>query len=352
MMIASSPMPKASAFLRQWNTLLAVAAHGDGRGVDELAKEHAVGDKTVRRDLVALRKAGFPLEETVGRRGRKVWKLAAADLPPVDLNWQEAMSLYLARRFLDPLAGTYVTEAADRAMAKIRARLGPQALKYLDRMAGAIHLTNVGAAHYGEKAALLDRLDQAIAECRVTLLEYQSERTTEPVTREVHPYAWVFHRSSVYLAAFAAEHREVRLYKADRIHDLQFSDLRFPRPADFDAAAYLAGSFGVFRGTNGRPLQVRVRFLPPVAQYVSEKQWHASQTLTRERDGSLIAEFRLSATEEIKRWLLSFGRNAEVLEPTSLVAEMREELAAMNDLYALAPRVRPSRQRQRIRKKG
>jgi predicted DNA-binding transcriptional regulator YafY len=72
MMIANSSMPKVSPFLRQWNTLLALAAHGGGRGVDELAEEHAVDTKTIRRDLVALRKAGFPLEETVGPRGRKV----------------------------------------------------------------------------------------------------------------------------------------------------------------------------------------------------------------------------------------------------------------------------------------
>src|SRR5260370_37738033 len=93
-------MLKDSSFLRQWNTVMALAAHGAGRGVDDLAKEQAVGDKTIRRDLIVLRKAGFPLEETVGARGRKVWRRAAADLPPVDLNWQEAMSLYLARRFL------------------------------------------------------------------------------------------------------------------------------------------------------------------------------------------------------------------------------------------------------------
>jgi proteasome accessory factor B len=339
-------MPKLSPFLRQWKTLLAVAA-GAGRSVDELAREHAVDLKTVRRDLVALRKAGFPLEETVGPRGRKVWKLATGDLPPVDLNWQEAMSLYLARRFLDPLAGTYVTEAADRAFSKIRARLGPQALKYLERMASAVHLTKVAAARYGDKAALLDRLELAIAECRVTELEYQSERTTEPVTREIHPYAWVFHRDSVYLAAFATEHREVRLYKADRIHDVTVTDLLFPRRADFDPADYLAGSFGVYRGTNGEPVPVRVRFLSPVVKYVSEKQWHPSQTVTRERDGSLIAEFRLSATEEIKRWLLSFGRNAEVLEPARLVAEMREELAAMSELYSIAPREKSSPRRRR-----
>jgi predicted DNA-binding transcriptional regulator YafY len=64
----------------------------------------------------------------------------------------------------------------------------------------------------------------------------------------------------------------------------------------------------------------------------------------------VIIEFRLSATEEIKRWLLTFGRNAEVLEPASLIAELREELAAMSDLYSLEPRsARPPRRARKRR---
>ncbi|MFM9960935.1 MAG: WYL domain-containing protein [Planctomycetaceae bacterium] len=43
--------------------------------------------------------------------------------------------------------------------------------------------------------------------------------------------------------------------------------------------------------------------------------------------GSLIAEFQLTATEEIKAWVLSFGAKAEVLEPPSLREEMARDLA-------------------------
>jgi hypothetical protein len=41
-------------------------------------------------------------------------------------------------------------------------------------------------------------------------------------------------------------------------------------------------------------------------RYVQESNWHASQQLTPQNDGSLIAEFQLSGIEEIKSWVLSF----------------------------------------------
>ena len=329
-------MSETSPLLRQWKLLATLSAIDAGQTVHDLAREHVVTEKTIRRDLILLRRAGFPLEESLAEHGRKLWRLAVTNTLPLTLNWQEAMSLHLARRFLEPLAGTYFWDAANQAFAKIRACLGKQALKYLDRMAGAIHLTAPGAGRYSDKAAYLDRLTLAIEDCRVVLLTYRSERSTEPVTREIHPYAWVFHHQSPYLVAFATEHREVRLYKADRIHDVDVSALKFPRPTDFDPSTYLAGAFGIYRGGDGQELAVCVRFLPPVAHYVSENQWHPSQRLTPQPDGSVLAEFRLSATDEIKRWLWSFGRNAEVIGPIRLRHEMAAEFRALVDVYESA----------------
>ena len=92
---------------------------------------------------------------------------------------------------------------------------------------------------------------------------------------------------------------------------------------------------------------VVVKFLPAAARYVQESTWHQSQVLTRQRDGSLLARFRLSSTVEIKSWVLSFGANAVVLEPEALRAEIAAELeqlikalriASHNALAAKPPR--------------
>ena len=78
---------------------------------------------------------------------------------------------------------------------------------------------------------------------------------------------------------------------------------------------------------------MKVRFSPSTARYVEEGFWHETQKLTRQKDGGLLAEFQLSTTEEVKRWVLGFGENAVVLEPESLRREMAEELRQMADAY-------------------
>ncbi len=78
---------------------------------------------------------------------------------------------------------------------------------------------------------------------------------------------------------------------------------------------------------------MKVWFSAEVARYVSESMWHPSQELTVQKDGSLVAEFRLDGTREIKSWVLSFGRHAEVLGPAELRGEMAEELTAALGRY-------------------
>jgi predicted DNA-binding transcriptional regulator YafY len=63
---------------------------------------------------------------------------------------------------------------------------------------------------------------------------------------------------------------------------------------------------------------VRVRISPDWARWVGEKIWHESQKITKLPNGGLEMTFRVAGLDEIKRWILSFGPEAQVLEPLSL----------------------------------
>lgn len=327
-------MPADPQIVRQWLLLKTLAARHYGAAVRELAEELDVAEKTIRRDIDTLRGVGFPLEETVGERGRKVWKLpAGTSQPPLTFTFDEVLAIYLGRRFLDPLKDTLIGQAADRALTKIRSMVGERALAYLETMAGNIHLTAVGAGDYGCKGEILDQVQRGIEDSRATMIVYRSQRSTEPVTYEIFPYALVEHRGSVYIVAHSRDHDAVRQFKLNRIESAEVTKFPFDRPDDFHVAAYLRGSFGVYHGDGGPDVTVRVRFRPSVARYISESRWHSSQQLTPQPDASLVAEFRLNSTEEIRHWILSFGCQALVLEPASLRDEIAAELREMISSY-------------------
>lgn len=322
-----------SPMTRQWILLRILSARRYGATIKELAAELEVSEKTVRRDLVALQTAGLPLEETVFERGLKRWRI---DLErwqaPVGFAFDEAAALHVARRLLEPLAGTPFWSAAQSALKKTRATLSSAALDYLDRFGETFHRTRFGDRDYRGHAAVLDQLNQAIDDRRAVKLTYQSLRATEPVTYTIHPYGLAFHRGSLYLVGWAPNHGQIRHWKVDRMKKATATQARFERPADFDLEEHFKGSFGVYEG--GGDVRVLVRFSAEVARYVSESTWHPSQILTPQKDGGLLAEFRLDGTCEVKAWILSFGRHAEVVGPEELRREMGEELGQMAAQYA------------------
>lgn len=61
-----------------------------------------------------------------------------------------------------------------------------------------------------------------------------------------------------------------------------------------------------------------MRYHLDVAGYIKEKIWHESQKIDPQQNGSIIFEAEVAATDEIKFWIMSWGSQAEVLEPESL----------------------------------
>ena len=73
-------------------------------------------------------------------------------------------------------------------------------------------------------------------------------------------------------------------------------------------------------------VRVKVRFHKSLTRYLLERRWHLSQKNENLKDGSLEITFEVAGTKEIKAWIMGFGSLAKVLEPASLVKEIREDL--------------------------
>jgi predicted DNA-binding transcriptional regulator YafY len=321
------------ALRRQWILLSALSARHYGLTVQEMVTESGVAAKTIRRDLDLFRSLGFPLEESVGEFGRKTWKIGqGGSQPPLSLSLDEAIALYLGRRLLDPFAGTPLGDAARHAFRKIRTMFPKTALDYLEQFTAFYHVAGLAPADYTGKGDLLDDLRTAIEDQRAVHILYQSDKATEPAYRDVYPLAVLDQRGALYLIALDPQDDKIKHYKVVRIEDVELTNIPFHRPKDFNPAAYMASSFGIYQGDDD--ILIKVRFAPKVARYVLETRKHKSERLAKQRDGSVLAEYRLSSTHELKSWIYSFGSKAVVLEPESLRQEMAEELQDLLALYA------------------
>jgi predicted DNA-binding transcriptional regulator YafY len=329
---------------RHWNLLRMLGTRRLGVAVRELARELGVADRTIRRDLDFLRRMGVPLEERTGDHGRKTWRLGDAwSKPPLHFDFEEAAALFLGRQLMESMAGTPLWDAANRAWRKIRGTLGETASNYLDRFSRLFHCTEAGHRDYASKAAILESLSIAIEDFKAVHITYRSDRATESATRDVYPLRMIrHHNGALYLVAFAPEHDGYRTYKVDRIEAAEVSPIVFQRHRDFDAAAFLERSLGIYDGDGD--VTVAIRFLPAAARHAQESRWHKGAVFTPQRDGGAILRLRLSSTVEIKSRVLAYGGAAVVLEPESLRNEIAAELERMRHAYR-APAVTSARDR-------
>ncbi len=153
-------------------------------------------------------------------------------------------------------------------------------------------------------------------------------RRVETLRRIVDPYHLASIDGDWFLIAYCHLREEIRMFSPGRVRKLSETGINFVPPANFRATDYLDAGFRKVRGAG--PMQtVRLRFNAVAARWVREKTWHVTQTFNEHEDGSLTLTFAVNHLAEVKRWVLSFGADCEVLGPGELREQIYSEIANM-----------------------
>ena len=326
-------MSESQQLLRQWRLLQLLEDSRIGIRLAELARQFEVSDRCIRRDVAVLKTAGFPLQEIIGDRGVKRWKMKPF-CEQLQFNYSDMIAVILSRRFLEPLAGTPFWEGHQKIYRKVRGALGDHAVRFCERMQQTIRVSGFGSGDYSKRGQVIDTILQAMEDRRRVLIVYQSMQATESVEQELGPQGLIWHNGSLYLIAWSARREEIRNYKVDRIEEATIgSDLKYAVPDDFSLDEWQKKAFGVFRGDGTELHSVRIRFNRDAARYVQESWWHDSQQFHPNPDGSVEMALELTELTAVTKWVLSFGRNATAIEPPELIDRIRDELLTMIDCY-------------------
>jgi predicted DNA-binding transcriptional regulator YafY len=137
----------------------------------------------------------------------------------------------------------------------------------------------------------------------------------------------------LYIFAYITAYDEIRTLAVERIHRLQVTDIPFEYPEDFEPEKLLSSAFGIIFD---KPIRLKVRFSKQVAPYISERTWSPNQVITENEDGSIMLDMETWGWIDVKRWLLSYGTNVEVLEPVEMREEILVELKNCLCLYTSA----------------
>jgi proteasome accessory factor B len=316
---------------RQWRLIQLLAKARYGVGLEALAAELEVNRRTVYRDLDALMFAGFPItsERREGRVFYRViegFRLGDAPFTP-----DELLALGFSSDLLRVLEGTVFHDSIQSALAKIRASLGPELAGFLARLRESFRVLPGPHKNYADLADVIRTLNQAVLESRTVRMRYTTARTGETAAREFDPYRVWYRSGGLYAIGHDHKSGELRTFAVDRIRAPELTAARFEIPADFDFEARAASAFGVVIEP---PERVRIRFAARRALYVREHDWHPTQRIVRLPNGDVELTMEVGPGDELASWVLSFGADAELLEPAALRAQVASELARAQRRYA------------------
>lgn len=278
-------MARNSEVIRQWEVLRAVDGARNGIVIGKLASELKVCARTIRRDLNALCRAGFPLYDDKVN-GTSMWKLTARPfhrLEQTGLGLMELCALYFSRTMLDTLAGAPLADDAERAFMKIEKALPPSCRTFLDRLPRVLKAKADGRKKQDErriKEVLARALDATLLHRRAEM-RYASASSRRTKNYLIDPQRIVYAHGGIYVVAWVPEYGEMRTFAAERIQTFGLTDDLFkPRPLPTEP---FADSMGVNTGT---PEKIVIEFDASVAAFIREREWHRSQVMTALEGGT------------------------------------------------------------------
>lgn len=293
-----------------------------------LARQLEVSPKTVMRDIEFMRdRLGMPLAYEAVRHGY-FYTAPVQEFPMMKVSQGEVAALLLAQKSLEEFRGTPFERPLASAFRKLSTSLNSEMDVAWHEMEEAVSVRRAGAGL--ADLQVFDALAQAVMKRHEVTFSYHKLDGAKPESRQVRPYHLGCIENQWYLFAHDEDRRAMRTFALPRIQAVERTGGTFRRPKDFSVTKILDGSFAVFEG--GSPRLVRLRFRGVTARIVAERTWHDSQKITPHASG-IEMTMRVGLSPDLVRWVLGWGAEAEVLEPTELRATLAKAARATTKVY-------------------
>jgi predicted DNA-binding transcriptional regulator YafY len=293
-----------------------------------LASQLEVSERTIKRDIDLLRTDyDAPLEYDYLEKGYHLTKSWDFNLP--NLTEGEVLALLIATSILHQFKGTPLESSLTSLETKIQTCFD-QDISFTSQDFEMFLTAN--ASSIQPKVDIkesFEKVFQGITKQKSIRIDYLSFDSGKETNRTVDPYHIFFHLGIWYFCGYCHTRSEIRDFALDRIKSCRLLTTGFVKPKEFDPKEYFKQAFRMIKGMSQT---IQIRFDAYQSRWIRERIWHPSQKIKELPGGELLLEMEGNPTE-IKRWVLGYGKHAEILRPISLREEVRKELQEMIKKY-------------------
>lgn len=287
---------------------------------ETLAVECNVTERSIYRDIISLSEMNIPIYYDNG------YKLASENfLPPLNFTHDEYQLLKLALES-SPLVLSEINKTTYKNLkAKIESCFSNNLRKEFRYLPDTTHIDIPISDDIDKSEEIYSILEKAITDSRKVKIKYESIKSGQ-TERIVDPYFIIFKGRAFYFVGLCHRHEQTRTFRLNRIKQIELLDDIFIRPDDIDPKKYFQGSWSVF---SGEPVNVVVIFQGNAKKVIESSNHHQDEVIEKLSDDSIKYKVTVNGLEEIQRWIIGFGGEAEVIEPD----ELRENLKFIGQFF-------------------
>ena len=295
-----------------------------------LAERFEIAGKTAQRDIEFMRDRLFaPLVYVHARRGYR-YEDSSYDLPGFWLSEEELTSLLLSFRLASAVPDSRLKGLLKSFLNQILSQHSHGSGLSLESLSEKISVKNIEYSRTGDK--VFQQVLDALIHARPLKIEYYSPHQDETTSRDILPLHLLSYMGTWHAVAHCNLRAELRDFTLSRIRSISPSDVHIDAQVSADAVRdYIRRNFGIMKGEAAS--EVCLRFSPAVAPWVAEQVWHPDQQAVPEPGGSIRLSFPVADFREVRREVLKYGSQVEVISPDGLRDELRHEIEKMTALY-------------------
>lgn len=295
----------------------------------QIAEKLEINIRTVYRYIDALCASGVPIISSSGHEGG--YSLLNNFIQaPLCFDIEEQKALLHAAIFAKE-SGYPFTEVLNKATDKLRLYSNKEQENILNRHMVGFDVINPDTAP--EVKAMLDVLEQSVANSCSVEIDYRSRNLEQPQPRVLDPYGIIYWNNKWYTIGLCHLRKEIRSFRIDRITNLKQTYMTFKRPEPFYSKEYFMQKLlPALSGENGTVTLIvegRAEALDDLCihwylgHYLKERTFNQAVFLVNEE----------VIDTHIPYFLLSYGRSIRIIEPDSLRQKLVSAASELMEYY-------------------
>lgn len=295
-----------------------------------LAEKLERSERTIARDIEEMILSYDAPIASVPGKGGYYYTEPNFFLKNVMLTEGELFSVALFDQLLEQYRNTPIEENLRKIFRKITSGL-PEMIS-LDSSFLKTNVTFIPDAVPDIEPHCFETIFSALQKHHVLAFEYRPLQKSSYMTRKIKPYHAVCQKGNWYILGFCDDKNEIRVFSFSRIKNPRILEDKFMLPSDFKPENYFDKELGVWLSAK-TSYKVELIVSKEIGTYALDYKFRSNQKSEIREDGSVYISFETTQLPEIKRWVLGQGSTVQVIKPSELIQEIKEELTKIKDLY-------------------